>query len=50
MMSNDLKEHIRELNKRELLEHERRRVEAINKIKELRKQLKEKNDGTHICK
>lgn len=50
MNSNELQEHIRELNKKELLEHERRRVEAINKIKRLREQLKEKNDGVHICK
>ncbi|CAB4137316.1 hypothetical protein UFOVP322_30 [uncultured Caudovirales phage] len=50
MNSNELQEHIRELNKRELLEHERRRVEAINKIKELRKQLKEKENGVNFCK
>lgn len=50
MNSNELREYVKELNKRELLEHERRRIEALNKIKELRRQLKEKNDGTHICK
>lgn len=50
MNSNELREYVRELNKKELLEHERRRVEALNKIKKLREQLKEKNDGTHIFK
>lgn len=50
MNSNELREYVKKLNKRELLEHERRRIEALNKIKELRRQLKEKEDGTHICK
>lgn len=48
MNSNELREYVRELNKRELLEHEQRRIQALNKIKQMREQLKEKNDGTDI--
>jgi hypothetical protein len=48
MDSNELRDYVRELNKREAHEHELRRQQALNKIKELRKQLKEKSDGTNI--
>jgi len=40
---NDLKEHILRLNLEEARKHEQRRLEAINRIKQLRKELKEKN-------
>jgi len=43
MNRNDLSEHIRRLNLEEARKHEQRRFEAINRIKQLRKELKEKN-------
>lgn len=49
MNSNELIEHIRKLNAQERAEHNRRREQALNKIKKLRRQLKEKEkDGTNI--
>lgn len=41
-------EQIRRLNAEERVKHELRRQEALNKIKKLREQLKEKENGTHI--
>ena len=48
MNSNELKEYVKELNKQELLEHERRRIEALNKIKEMRRQIKEKENARNV--
>lgn len=42
MNSNELIEYVKELNKREALEQELRRQKAINRIKQLRQELKEK--------
>ncbi len=42
MNSNELVEYVKELNKREALETELRRQKAINRIQQLRKELKEK--------
>lgn len=47
MDSNELQEHVRKLNERELLEHERRRVEALNKIRELRRSIREQAELKH---
>jgi len=47
MDSNQLIEHIRELNKQEAIEHERRRQEALNKIRELRRSQKEQAELNH---
>jgi hypothetical protein len=43
--SNELREYVRELNKRELVEHQRRREQALNKIYELRKRFKDKENN-----
>ena len=48
MNSNELRDHIRKLNQQELLEHERRRIEALNKIKEMRRQIKEKENARNV--
>lgn len=42
MNSNELIEYVKELNKREALETELRRQKAINRIQQLRRELKEK--------
>jgi hypothetical protein len=42
MTSNELREHIRRLNKKEAVEIELRRQKAINRINQLRQELKEK--------
>lgn len=42
MKSNELKEHIQRLNAQEKIEHEFRRQKALNKIKQLREQLRSK--------
>lgn len=42
MNSNELIEYVKELNKREALETELRRHKAINRIQQLRRELKEK--------
>ena len=44
MNSNELKEHIRKLNEQEQVQHEIRRQKALKRIRELREQLKYKND------
>lgn len=48
MNSNELIEHIRRLNAIEALETQQRREKALNKIKKLREQLKEKRNGIDI--
>jgi hypothetical protein len=47
MDSNQLVEHIRELNKQEALEHDKRRQEALNKIRELRRSIREQAELNH---
>jgi len=42
MTSDELVEYVKELNKRERLEIELRRQKAINRIQQLRRELKEK--------
>lgn len=41
MNANELAEYVKELNKREAVEIELRRQKAINRIKQLRQELKE---------
>lgn len=42
MNSNELREHVKKLNKTELAEHEQRKQTALNRIKELRQKMKDK--------
>ena len=44
MTSNELREYVRELNKQERVEHELRRQQALKRIRELREELKYKNN------
>lgn len=46
-MNNELLEHIRRLNQQERVIHEQRRIKAINRIKQLRKQIHEARSQTH---
>lgn len=48
MESNELREYVKELNKRELEEHEKRKIIALKRIKELREQLKETSPVTRV--
>jgi hypothetical protein len=45
MESNQFRDYIRELNKREAVEHELKRQAALKRIKLLRQQQKEKQNG-----
>ena len=42
MNSNELIEYVRKLNEQERHQHELRRQEALNKIKQMRKEIREK--------
>lgn len=44
MPNNQLMEQIRRLNEQERLEHEQKRIKALNKIKELRERQKREQD------
>ncbi len=48
MDSNELRDYVRKLNEQEAVQHELRRQKALNKIKALREQAKEKENGTDI--
>lgn len=48
MNSNELAEYVKELNKREAVEQELRRQQALNKIKQLRKQIHEARSKTTV--
>lgn len=48
MKSNQLIEHVRRLNEQEAREQDIRRQKALNKIKQLREQLRENRDGIDI--
>lgn len=41
MNSNELHEHVRKLNQEEKVQHELRRQQALNKIREMRRKIKE---------
>lgn len=48
MDSNELREYVQKLNEQEAVQKEIRRQKALNRIKELRRQLKEKEIGNDI--
>lgn len=45
MDSNELREHVKKLNAQEAVQHELRRQQALNKIRELRRQLREQQES-----
>lgn len=44
MNSNELRDYVRELNKQEAVEQELRRQKALNRIRELRRAMKEQQE------
>lgn len=52
MNSNEFREHIRQLNEQEAVQHELRRQEAIRKIQEIRRKYREQenNNELHLSK
>lgn len=49
MNSNQLREHIQRLNQQERIETEQRRQKALDRIQQLREELKYKNKETARC-
>jgi hypothetical protein len=47
MKSNELAEHVRKLNEQESVQHELRKQQALNRIRELRKAIKEQEELKH---